>query len=89
MNCTLALALAGICQITVAVDDVCPSDRPNARTMTIYPTVQQCTLVACLPKIVCGDKTCVSVTSDCNTCSPQPETKTICLSDEDLRNASK
>ena len=87
MNCTLALAVMGLCQLPV-VDGICPPDRPHSRTMTFYPMSQTCTLLACTPKVECGKEQCVSIpTRDCNHCLPEPEVKAVCLSDEELKNA--
>ena len=70
----------------LGVPQICPADRPHART--VKSPYGRCTLMACLPKIVCSPdgETCQELmTNDCNTCTY--DTHEVCLSDEDLHKA--
>jgi hypothetical protein len=68
----------------------CPPDRPHARTVVEYPSMITCTLLACMPRLVCptdGSERCGYQTWDCNRCTPEPVDKQLCLSDEELVQA--
>lgn len=64
----------------------CPPERPHRRD--VQSAHQICTLMSCLPKLMCSQtrSACWYVqTNDCNSCSSS--TTPICLSDDELREA--
>lgn len=90
LTVALLLASAGLMLWVCAAraDEGCPTDKPFARTVTEYPASMQCTLLACPPRLVCGEQVCSLLpTNDCNRCYPEPTMRRICLSQEELDRA--
>lgn len=85
----LAMAMPARGQVVLGMhqyadNGYCPPHRPHKRIVTQYPSSM--TLVACLPRLVCGPERCAQETVVCNR-SNGPVDVEICLSDAELERA--